>query len=55
MVRPQPTGDTVSPASPANFTVGEDDDGNDDEDTNERTPLNPDYSNLGEDHNVWGN
>lgn len=51
VVRPQPTDGTVSPASPANFAVGEDDD----EDTNERTPLNPDYADLGEDRNVWGN
>lgn len=55
VVRPQPTDGTVSPASPANFAVGEDDGDNIDEDTNERTPLNPDYSNLGEDRNVWGN
>lgn len=51
VVRPQPIDGTVSPASPANFAVGEDDD----EDTNERTPLNPDYTDLGEDRNVWGN
>lgn len=55
VVRRQPTDGTVSPASPAKFAVGEDDDDNNDEDTNERTPLNPDYSDLGEDRNVWGN
>lgn len=55
ILRPPPADGTVSPASPANFAVGENDDDNNDEDTNERTPLNPDYTDLGEDRNIWGN
>lgn len=55
VVRPQTTDGTVSPASPANFSVGEDHGDNIDEHTNESTPLNPDYSDLGEDRNIWGN
>ena len=56
VVRPGPTDedDTISPASPANFAVGEGEDEDDEEITNERSPLNPDYSDLGEDRNVWG-
>jgi hypothetical protein len=55
VVHPQPTHGTVSPTSPAKLAVGEDNDDANDENANERTPLNPDYSDLGEDRNVWGN
>lgn len=40
------------------FVVGEDeDDGDDDDEIEEETssPVNPDYSDLGEDRHVWGN
>lgn len=55
VVHPRLTDGTVSPASPAKFVVGKEDDDTNDEDANERTPLNPDYSDLGEDPNIWGN
>ncbi|OKL58001.1 hypothetical protein UA08_06688 [Talaromyces atroroseus] len=56
VVQPHGTDGMVSPSLPAEFTVGEDDRDNDDDDANTggSRPLNANYSDFGEEHNVWG-
>lgn len=54
VVRPHERDGTVSPSQPADFTVGEDDEEDDDDADTERSPLNANYSGVGEEHNVWG-